>query len=118
MSLLLLLVMTLVPAVPQTPPVATPPPATTSGSEEMKTLDFAERRIVEEDFQASRAIRLVTDRPGVALDAGVALGARRIEVTLHNVKGSYRFRSRLSALHPSLRTLPEAGEDPPSTLNR
>ena len=117
MSLLLVLVATLVP-VAQKPPVATPPPAATSGTEEMKTLDITERRIVEEDFQASRAVRLVTDRPGVALDAGVALGARRIEVTLHNVKGSYRFRSNLSALHPSLRALSEPAEGSPSTLNR
>jgi hypothetical protein len=120
MSLLLLLLSTLLPVVPQAPPAAPPPEAVAAGSGggEMQTLDFAERRIVEEDFHASRAIRLVTDRPGVALDAGVALGARRIEVTLHNVKGSYRFRSRLTALHPSLRALPEPAEGPPSTQNR
>ena len=123
MSVLFLLLATVLPLGPQAapaaaPPAVPPPAGVAAGSGEMKTLDFAERRIVEEDFHASRTIRLVTDRPGVALDAGVALGARRIEVTLHNVKGSYRFRSRLTALHPSLRAVPEPAEGSPSTQNR
>jgi hypothetical protein len=118
MSVLVLLLTTLLPVLPQTPAAAAAPEAAANTSGEMKTLDIVQRRIVEEDFHASRSVRLVADRPGVALDAGVALGARRIDVTLHNVKGSYRFRARLAALHNRVRVLPDPEEGPPSTLNR
>jgi hypothetical protein len=81
-------------------------PAAEAPSDEVRTLDIAERRIVEQDFHASRALRLASeDGSGVALDVGAAVDARRIELTLRNVKGLVRYRWSLAALPPRLHVL-------------
>ena len=92
---------------------APPPPAPvveTSPTAETRDLDIAHRQIVEENYQASRAVRMASRDGAITLDAGVALGARRIQVTLHNVKGLVRFRARFDALHQRVQPLPETGE--------
>jgi hypothetical protein len=96
-----------------------PPPTAMSGGAETRELDIAERRIVVDDYHASRSLRLVSNDGGaVAIDAGVALAARRIEVTLHNVKGSVRFRANFDAVHQRLQALPDTSEGTPSNQNR
>ena len=123
MTLLLLLAVALLQAAPALPaaravdeagPASTP--AATERSAEWRTLDIAERRIVVQDYHASRALRLASeDGSAVALDVGAAVDARRIELTLHNVQGRVRYRWSLAALPPRLHALVDTDESVPST---
>ena len=72
-------------AVVETPPA--PPPAETFH------LDIAERRIHEEGFFASTALRLQSRDGGIAVAAGAAVSARTVDIVLRNVKGTVRFRA-------------------------
>jgi hypothetical protein len=111
---LLLLVAALAQPAPR--PAAAVSPAAVSAPVEERDLDIAYKQIVEESYRASRALRLLSnDGSGIALDAGVALAARRIHVTLRNVKGHVRFRFNFAALNQRLHALPDAGEGSPST---
>ena len=117
MTLLLFVGAVLTQAAPQ--PTAAAPPAAISVSAEEKDLDIIHRQIAEEDYRASRALRLLSsDGNGVSLDVGAALAARRIQITLRNVRGHFRFRSRFEALHPRWHALPDTQEGAPSTPNR
>lgn len=67
--------------------------------DEQIVLDAAEKRIVKADYRAHRA---VSARGGEAggwqLNAGAAIEARRIDLTLRNVQGVVRFRADASRI--------------------
>jgi hypothetical protein len=99
-----------------TPPAPSPVPR---GEE--KDLQIDERRIVEvEDYQAGRAVRLRSEESGaLLLDVGVSLAARRIDVTVRNVRGRVRFHADLSSLSRRIQTLvTEVDGAPPSPPTR
>jgi hypothetical protein len=61
-------------------------------------LNIADRRITEEDFEASTAVEIRTgqsEEPGLAVRVGARVGARRIDVRLRNVRGHVRFVASL-----------------------
>jgi hypothetical protein len=106
MSPLLSVLLALLQTAPPPPP--RPEPA---GTVEARPLDLAQREITEENFQASRALRLQSgDGAAISVDAGATVAARRIQLTLRNVKGDYRFRARLDAIHQRLQAVPDPEE--------
>ncbi len=83
----------------QTAPAPTPrtvsAEARTSVDESFE-LNISERRIAEENFEASTEVEIGREAGhGLALRVGVAVGAERIELLLRNVRGSVRFRATL-----------------------
>jgi hypothetical protein len=108
-------------ALAQAAPVAPAPVVPAPPDREVRELDIAERHIVQvEDYQAGRVVRLRSDDSGALLvDVGVALAARRIDVTLRNVQGHVRFHADLTALSQRLQILvTEVDGAPPSTTSR
>jgi hypothetical protein len=71
-------------------------PATTAREE--FELNIADRRITEEDFEASTAVEIRTGQggDGLAVGVGALVGARRIVVRLRNVQGRVRFIASLA----------------------
>lgn len=61
-------------------------------------LNITDRRIVEEDFEASVAVEIRTgqsEEQGLTVRVGALAGARRIDVRLRNVRGRVRFIASL-----------------------
>jgi hypothetical protein len=61
-------------------------------------LNIAERRITEENFEASVALEIRTgqsEEQGLTVRVGALAGARRIDVRLRNVRGRVRFVASL-----------------------
>lgn len=82
------------------PPVVPQAPVSDSNrrlnADEKFELNIDERRISEENFEASTGVGTEEDsRGGLNLQVGVALAAGRIDVLLRNVRGSVRFRGTL-----------------------
>jgi hypothetical protein len=102
-ALLLALAAALAPAPAFTQPPEAPQPAETGGSapstsaREEFDLNIADRRITEEDFEASTAVEIRTGQgeEGLAVRVGALVGARRIDVRLRNVQGRVRFIASL-----------------------
>jgi hypothetical protein len=84
------------------PPVAQQTPVTDSNrrpnADEKFELNIDERRISEENFEASTGVGTEEDSQGLNLQIGVALAAGRIDVLLRNVRGSVRFRGTLDRI--------------------
>ena len=99
-------------AIRQGPPTSPPPAA--PAEPEVKRLDIADRHIVQDGYRAARAIHLRSTEPGLTVDVGVALEARRIDVRLRNVSGQYLFRANLDALQQRIRGLVADPGTPPS----
>jgi hypothetical protein len=100
----------------QLTPAAPPLPSAASRGEETP-LQIAERHIIEvEDFQAGRVVRLRRDESSaLVVDVGATVSARRIDVTLRNVRGNVRFHADLSSLSRRLQSLvTEVDGAPPS----
>jgi hypothetical protein len=61
-------------------------------------LNIADRRITEENFEASTALEIRTgqsEEQGLAVRVGALIAARRIDVQLRNVRGRVRFVASL-----------------------
>ena len=58
-------------------------------------LNIAERRITQQDFEASTRVGTNPGAEGLNLQVGVGLTAGRIDVLLRNVRGQVRFRGTL-----------------------
>jgi hypothetical protein len=61
-------------------------------------LNITDRRITEENFEASVAVEIRTgqsEEQGLAVRVGARVGARRIDVRLRNVRGHVRFVASL-----------------------
>jgi len=84
----------------RTSDAATRQSASSAERDEDFDLDIAERRITEENYQASLSVALGEEarRSGLDLRVGVAVGASRIDVLLRNVRGHVRFRATLGQL--------------------
>ena len=77
---------------------ATTAQVTAPASEEI-VLDDAEKRIVETEYRAARAISAHgPEAGGWEVDAGAVIKARRIDLTLRNVRGVVRFSVNSNAL--------------------
>jgi hypothetical protein len=62
-------------------------------------LNIADRRITEDQFQASLEVQLRTgpsEEEGLGVRVGALVGARRIDVRLRNVRGRVRFIASLA----------------------
>lgn len=76
-----------------------PPP-----KDERVVLDAGEKRIVRELYHDDEAIQLQgNEAGGWHLSAGASIDARRIDLTLRNVRGEVRFRGDFSRLDALLR---------------
>ncbi|HEV2706619.1 MAG TPA: hypothetical protein VGV59_11885 [Pyrinomonadaceae bacterium] len=70
--------------------------ASSAEADENFDLDIGERRITEENYQASLSVALGAEAGrGLDLRVGVAVGAASIDVLLRNVRGRVRFRATL-----------------------
>ena len=78
---------------------AAPPPQARANADEDFELNIGERRITEENFEASTEAEVGDGGGGggrgVNLRVGVAVGAEQIDVLLRNVRGRVRFRASL-----------------------
>jgi hypothetical protein len=71
-------------------------------------LNIPERHITENDFAASTAVEIGDqNKNDLRLQVGVALEAKRIDVTLRNVTGTVRFRGSLQRLVDLVNTRPK-----------
>jgi hypothetical protein len=83
----------------RTSDAATRQATSSAEADENFELNIGERRITEENYQASLSVSLGDDaRRGLDLRVGVAVGAARIDVLLRNVRGHVRFRATLGQL--------------------
>jgi hypothetical protein len=70
-----------------------------STADEDFELNIVERRITEDNYEASLSVAVGEDSGrGVDLRVGVAVGASRIDVLLRNVRGRVRFRATLEQI--------------------
>lgn len=94
--------------------------ATTTTASEDFDLDIAERRITENDFEASTEVSSGGEGGGRGLDlrVGVMVRASGIDVLLRNVRGRVRFRASLESVLRLLdqrRAGPSAASPSPAT---
>jgi hypothetical protein len=69
---------------------------TRSNADETFELNISERRITEQNFNASTSVEAGEESArGLRLRIGVGVGAEQIDVLLRNVHGSVRFRGTL-----------------------
>lgn len=77
----------------RTPPVIEKTESLRTRVDETVLLNIADRHINEQNFEASTSVGFATaDRNNVRLQVGVALRAQTIDVSLHNITGTVRFR--------------------------
>lgn len=80
--------------------------AASAGAQEVErvTLDAPEKRIVRESYHDARAVTLGgREGGGWSVYAGAAIDARRIDLTLRNVRGEVTYRADASKLEAILR---------------
>jgi hypothetical protein len=82
---------------PEAPQPGTGGSAPSTSAREEFDLNIADRRITEENFEASTAVEIRTGQgeEGLAVRVGALVGARRIDVRLRNVRGRVRFIASL-----------------------
>ncbi len=81
------------------PPPAATTPQTRSTADENFDVNIGERRITENDYEASVSVAVGEEGArGLNLRVGVAVGARSIDVLLRNVQGHVRFRATLEQI--------------------
>jgi hypothetical protein len=69
---------------------------TPASQDERFDLNIKQEQIVETNFERAKSIAKQTEK--VRVEAGAAVSASRIDVTLRGVTGNVRFRARFDAL--------------------